>query len=54
MKKTILMIDDDKMNLMFAKKMLGIRYDVTCVSSGLEALAYLRREALRQAQPPHL
>ncbi|MGN0167605.1 MAG: response regulator [Acetatifactor sp.] len=41
-KDSILVVDDDKMNLMFARKMLGIRYDVTCVGSGLEAIAYLR------------
>lgn len=40
-KDNILVVDDDKMNLAIVQKMLGIRYDVACVSSGREAIAYL-------------
>lgn len=41
-KDNILIVDDDKMNLMLVKKILGIRYDVTCASSGIEAITYLQ------------
>ena len=40
-KDNILVVDDDKMNLAIVHKMLGIRYDVTCVSSGMDAISYL-------------
>lgn len=40
-KDSILVVDDDRMNLMLVKRILGIRYDVICVSSGQEAIAYL-------------
>ena len=40
-KDNILVVDDDKMNLAIVQKMLGIRYDVACVSSVREAIAYL-------------
>lgn len=41
-KDSILVVDDDRMNLMLTQKMLGIRYDVFCVSSGSEAISYLQ------------
>lgn len=41
-KDHILVVDDDRMNQLFAKKMLGVRYDVDMVSSGMEALYYLK------------
>lgn len=41
-KDSILVVDDDMMNLMLTKKILGIRYEVSCVSSGQQALSYLR------------
>lgn len=41
-KDSILVVDDDKMNLMLTQKILGIRYDVSCVSSGKEAILYLQ------------
>lgn len=41
-KDSILVVDDDKMNLMMVQKMLGIRYDVFCASSGNDAILYLR------------
>lgn len=44
-KDSILVVDDDKMNLMLVQKILGIRYDVFCVSSGSEALIYLQNNA---------
>lgn len=40
-KDSILVVDDDKMSRMLIQKILGIRYDVFCVSSGSEALAYV-------------
>ncbi|MGN0505176.1 MAG: response regulator [Lachnospiraceae bacterium] len=43
-KDQILVVDDDRMSLMTAKRILGIRYDVVCVSSGPEALEYVRDE----------
>ena len=42
-KDNILVVDDDKMNLAIVHKMLGIRYDVTCVSSGMDAISYLNK-----------
>lgn len=41
MKKVILVVDDDKMNLMIAKRLLGTIYEIVTVSSGEEALTYL-------------
>ena len=41
-KDRVLVVDDDRMNLKLAKRMLGVRYDVTCVSSGREALEDLK------------
>lgn len=41
-KDRILVVDDDMMNLMLVKKLLGIRYDVVSVSSGAEAIAFLQ------------
>lgn len=38
-KQRILVVDDDSMNLRFAKRMLGDYYEISCVSSGSEALA---------------
>lgn len=38
-KQRILVVDDDSMNLRFAKRMLGDHYEISCVSSGSEALA---------------
>lgn len=40
----ILVVDDDKMCLMFAKKMLGAKYQVDTASSADEALEYLREK----------
>ena len=41
-KDRILVVDDDRMNLMMVQRMLGMRYDVSCVSSGSEAIIYLQ------------
>ncbi len=38
----ILVVDDDRMNLLMAKRMLQNKYKVVCVSSGYEALRFLR------------
>lgn len=38
----ILVVDDDRMNLITAKKILGIKYEVSCVSSGVEALEFVQ------------
>jgi putative two-component system response regulator len=43
-KDNILVVDDDRMNLMLAKKMLEIKYNVVCVRSGEEALSYLEHK----------
>ena len=43
-KDKMLVVDDEKMNLMLAKRLLGTSYDVECVTSGTEALEYLLRE----------
>ena len=40
-KQRILVVDDDSMNLRFAKRMLGDHYELSCVSSGAEALQVL-------------
>lgn len=40
-KQRILVVDDDSMNLRFAKKVLGDHYEILCVSSGAEALSVL-------------
>lgn len=37
----ILVIDDDEMTLMYAEKILGECFEVTCISSGKEALEYV-------------
>lgn len=42
-KDSILVIDDDRMSLMVAYKMLEIQYDVVGVLSGSEALSYLEK-----------
>ena len=39
---TILVVDDDKMNLLMARRMLENKYKVICVSSGYEALRFLK------------
>ena len=39
---SILVVDDDKMNLVIAKDLLEPYYDVACVTSGMEALEYLQ------------
>lgn len=41
--KTILVVDDDKMNLMAAKRLLAKKYRVVTVNSGEMALTYLQR-----------
>lgn len=41
-RQNILVVDDDSMNLRFAQRMLGTHYEVSCVSSGMEALEFLR------------
>ena len=38
----ILVVDDDKMNLMMAKKVLETQYDVSCADSGVDAIAFLQ------------
>lgn len=42
-KDSILVVDDDKINQRIAERILQIPYDVTCVSSGGEALEYLAK-----------
>ena len=44
MKKRILVVDDDSMNLARTKIILGTEYDVLLVDSGMEALTKLRDE----------
>lgn len=46
MQKRVLVVDDDDMNLMRTKKILGKEYDVFLASSGAEALKTLRREQM--------
>lgn len=41
-KDRLLVVDDDRMNLTMAGKLLGMRYDVHCESSGRDALDYLK------------
>lgn len=41
-KENILVVDDDSLFLRFTQKALGIRYDVSCVNSGQEAIAYMQ------------
>ncbi|MGN0425033.1 MAG: response regulator [Acetatifactor sp.] len=41
-KDRILVVDDDSINLKITERILQIPYDVTCVSSGTEALDYLQ------------
>lgn len=41
-RQRVLVVDDDSMNLRFAQRMLGAYYEVTCVSSGIEALEFLK------------
>lgn len=40
---TVLVVDDDKMNLLMAKRMLENKYTVVCVSSGDEALQFVQK-----------
>lgn len=42
-KQNILVVDDDSMNLRFAQRMLGNHYEVSCVSSGQEAIEFLKQ-----------
>ena len=44
MKKRILVVDDDSMNLARTKIILGKNYDVLLADSGIEALVKLRNE----------
>ena len=44
MHKRILVVDDDSMNLMRTKMILGKEYDVLFANSGIEALETLRHE----------
>ena len=46
MQKRILVVDDDDMNLMRTKRILGFDYDVFFASSGIEALDTLKREEM--------
>ena len=46
MLKRILVVDDDDMNLIRAKMILGKKYNVFLASSGFEALETLRREEI--------
>ena len=43
MKKTILVIDDDKSNLIIAQKLLSDEYRVAAVNSGAKGLEYLSK-----------
>lgn len=42
-KSTILVVDDDAMNLRIAEKMLESQFKIECVKSGREALAFVER-----------
>lgn len=44
-KQHVLVVDDDSMNLRFARRMLEEYYEVSCVSSGVEALEFLKTNA---------
>lgn len=44
LQKRILVVDDDNMNLMRTKMILGKEYDVFLANSGVEALDTLKRE----------
>lgn len=44
MKKCILVVDDDNMNLMRTRVILGKNYDVLLAGSGMEALIKLKNE----------
>ena len=44
MKKRILVVDDDNMNLARTRIILGKEYDVSLADSGIEALAKLQNE----------
>ena len=46
MQKRILVVDDDSMNLMRTKMILGKDYDVFLSSSGVEALDTMKREEM--------
>ena len=46
MQKRILVVDDDDMNLVRTKMILGKEYDVFLASSGMEALDTLKREEM--------
>lgn len=46
MKKRILVVDDDSMNLARTKIILGKNYDVLLADSGIDALAKLKDEAV--------
>ena len=46
MQKRILVVDDDSMNLMRTKMILGKDYDVFLSSSGIEALDTMKREEM--------
>lgn len=46
MKKRILVVDDDSMNLARTKKILGKEYDVVLADSGKKALEKLRDETV--------
>ena len=43
MKETVLVIDDDKSNLIMAQKMLSQEYRVAAVNSGVKAMEYLEK-----------
>ncbi|MBR1692704.1 MAG: response regulator [Lachnospiraceae bacterium] len=42
-KDVVLVVDDEPMNRMLTKRIFDIRYQVECVASGTEALAFLKR-----------
>lgn len=46
MRKRILVVDDDSMNLVRTKMILGKEYDVLLATSGMEALNKLRYETV--------
>ena len=43
MKRTILVVDDDKSNLLIAQKLLSDEYRVAAVNSGEKAFEYLQK-----------
>ena len=42
--KKLLVVDDDKINLAIARKVLGDSYRVILVTNGTQAMTYMRQE----------